>query len=111
MRITTLVSAAAIALATTIGSVSAANQFATLDGVTANPMSSGELDAVKGMHRHFLDASGGASGGAHVILGKFGNPKKTLDNGSPDGGLVIQGYNGLCRSPAIIIPTGGLSQC
>lgn len=53
MRVTTLVSAAAIALAATIGSVTAADQFATLDGVSAVPMSSGELAAVKGQHVHF----------------------------------------------------------
>lgn len=53
MRITTLISAAAIALAATFGAASAADQFTTLDGVAANPMSSGELDAVKGLHIHF----------------------------------------------------------
>ena len=115
MRITTLVSATAIALAATIGAVSAADQFATLDGVTANPMSSGDLDAVKGMHRHFFDAAGGL----HVILSPTGgHPPKTLDNDSPDnlanpGELVIQAYNGLCRAGPITITVGGsgLSQC
>lgn len=101
MRITTLVSAAAIALAATIGSVSAADQFATLDGVTANQMTSSELAAVKGMHIHFFDANGVI----HLIPAP-----RTLDNGSADGGLVIQAYNGLCVAGPISIPNVP-SQC
>jgi len=54
MRITALASVAAIALTATIGSLSAADQFATLNGVKAVPMSSGELSAVKGMDHHFF---------------------------------------------------------
>jgi hypothetical protein len=62
MRITTLASAAGILLAATIGSVSAADQFTTLNGVKqfgalngvkAVPMSPAELNAVKGMDHHF----------------------------------------------------------
>src|SRR5687768_10757279 len=52
MRVTMLATAVAIALAATIGSVSA-GQFTTLNGVKAVPMSSGELGAVKGMDHHF----------------------------------------------------------
>jgi len=53
MRMTMLASAAAIALAASIGSVSAEDQHATLSGIEAAPMSSGELDAIKGMDHHF----------------------------------------------------------
>ena len=52
MQITTLISAAAITLAATIGSVSAAEQFTTLGGISAVPMSSSELGAVRGTHKH-----------------------------------------------------------
>ena len=48
MRIKLFVSAAAIALAATIGSASAADQFSTLDGVPAASMSAGEMAAVRG---------------------------------------------------------------
>ena len=108
MRITTLVSAsvAAIVLAATMGSVSAADKIAKLDGVTAvsmatgesasaadkfatlkgvkaTPMASGELDAVKGLDIHFLDAHGG---GPHLLGREHVAP--TFDNDSPFGGLV-----------------------
>jgi len=54
MRITILASVASFALIATIGSVSAADQFTTLRGVKAVPMSSAELNAVKGMDHHFF---------------------------------------------------------
>jgi hypothetical protein len=54
MRIAMLATASAIALAFTVGSVSAADQFATLKGVKAIQMSAGELSAVKGMDHHFF---------------------------------------------------------
>ena len=53
MRIFTLVASATIVLAMSIGSASAADELATLDGVKATPMASSELDAIKGMHVHF----------------------------------------------------------
>jgi hypothetical protein len=40
-----------------VQSVSASGQFATLRGVTAVPMASRELDAVKGAHFHFATPS------------------------------------------------------
>ncbi len=46
MQIKSIVAGAAIALAATVGSASAADQFATLDGVTAEPMNAGEMDRV-----------------------------------------------------------------
>ena len=54
MRFAMLATASAIALAFTIGSVSAADQFTTLGGVKAVPMSAAELSAVKGMDHHFF---------------------------------------------------------
>ena len=48
MQIKSIVAGAAIALAATIGSASAADQLSTLDGVSAQPMSSAELDSVRG---------------------------------------------------------------
>ena len=53
MQIKLLVSAAAIALVAGLASASAAEQFTTLDGVTAVAMTSGELDAVVGSNKHF----------------------------------------------------------
>ncbi len=53
MDIKTLVSATAIVLAATIGSAFAADQFTTLDGVTAKQMTSGDLANVKGQFAHF----------------------------------------------------------
>jgi hypothetical protein len=55
MRITMLASAGAIVLFATFGSLSAADQkFSTLNGVKAVPMSSVELNAIKGMDHHFM---------------------------------------------------------
>ena len=90
MLIKSLVSAAAIALVATIGSASATEQFTTLEGVTAVPMSTSELDAVTGMAAHFLDGNGGF----HAILSA---PRKDLVGGVP----VIRGYRGLCVAKGI----------
>jgi hypothetical protein len=54
MRIAMLATASAIAFLLAIGSVSAADQFTTLNGVKAIQMSAGELSAVKGMDHHFF---------------------------------------------------------
>ena len=89
--------------------------FATLKGVKAAPMAPRELDAVKGLHVHFIEPGNG--------FGKFhlaGNPENKgvgtgnwYDNGSPDGGLVAPSYHGLCKAGPIGIPVmpGHLSQC
>ena len=127
MRFTTLVSASvvAIALAATMNTVSAAdksktdnvkavptasrtqpaatNQFSTLKGVKAAPMSSRELVAVKGRHVHFLDGNGGF----HLA----GNPEKQMNNwqnlGGSDGLPVAPSYHGLCVAQGV--GTGGIS--
>ena len=103
MRITMLVSASvvAIALAATIGSVSAADQFATLDGVTAVAMSSGELDAVTGLHVHFVPNPGHDT----VRIGQPPVGHRFHCEGAQDCSAV--GYNGLLKAElngAINIP-------
>ncbi len=57
-----ILATAAIALAATIGSASAGEQFTTLDGVTAVAMSSGELATVKGQHVHWTLSPPGIGG-------------------------------------------------
>jgi len=133
MRIVRLASAAitAIALAASIGTVSAAGQsakdegvkaspkavsksvpasgqFATLRGVKAVPMSSSELDAVKGLHIHFVtpsqnDQNFGVTG---LQLVNRNNLDNWVDLGN--GEIVGPGYHGLCgaalNSPKMFIP-------
>ena len=99
MRIITLAATAIIVLATT--SVYAADEFATLKGVTATPMASSELDAVKGLKLH------GFNPAENLIL--LGGPSiqtrlETYDNGNDLGELVHNGYHGLCRAGPISIP-------
>lgn len=124
MNITTLVSAsvAAIVLAATMGSVSAADKiakldsvtavstatgesasaadkFATLKGVTAVPMASRELDAVKGLHFHFRNP-----GGRHTVNiqrgtdGPTPNPDPSPVPDDPMSPIVGKGYRGLCTA-------------
>ncbi len=50
MHIKSIAAGAAIALAATVGSASAGDQFTTLGGVTAEPMNAGEMAAVTGEH-------------------------------------------------------------
>ncbi len=60
MHIKSIVAGVAIALAATIGLASAAEQFATLERVTAEPMKSDEMAAVTGEHI-IIFRPGGAS--------------------------------------------------
>ena len=48
MHIKSILTAAAIALAATVGSASAAEQFTTLDGIAVAAMNAMELDSVRG---------------------------------------------------------------
>ena len=50
MHIKTIVAGAAIALAATIGSASAAEQFSTLKGIPAVAMAPAEADAIRGLN-------------------------------------------------------------
>ncbi|MEE8334181.1 MAG: hypothetical protein V3R85_10060, partial [Alphaproteobacteria bacterium] len=107
MRITTLLSATAIALAATVGTVSAADQFATIDSVTATPMSSSELAAVAGQHVHFKIITtqgevepGVADADGHPLRGDFfriGDPNKCTGRGCDD----APGIAGLLHADAI----------
>ena len=48
MHIKSIVAGAAIALASTVGAASAADQFPTLVGIMAQPMNAAEMDQVRG---------------------------------------------------------------
>jgi len=89
-----------------------ADELATLEGVKATPMTSGELDEVKGMHVHFLDAHGGFHLAGNPENNGIGTGNWYL-NGSPDGAPVAPSYHGLCVAGPIVIPVmpGGASQC
>ena len=50
MQIKSILAGAAIALAASVGSAYAADQFATLDGVQAQPMNTAEMDGVRGQN-------------------------------------------------------------
>jgi hypothetical protein len=81
-------------------------KFAALKGVTAAPMSSTELKAVKGQHVHFITIKNGKLHLAGDI--------KTENNwsnewGGTDGQPVAPSYKGLCvahGNGSIFIPTG-----
>jgi hypothetical protein len=94
------------------GATPATVRFGTLAGVTAIPMKSNELDAVKGLHVHFLDAGNGALHLAGDI--KTENNWKNL--GGSDGLPVAPSYHGLCVAigvggPAGITIPGSIVEC
>jgi hypothetical protein len=132
MRIATLVSIAALALILVVGPTGAAAQspttapttsqiqpdsrLATLGALEAVPMAAAELDAVKGLHVHFLDPG---KGKLH-LAGDIKHENNWYNNGSPEseinGELVAPSYHGLCVAPPIVIPAFGpggptLPQC
>jgi hypothetical protein len=92
-----------------------ASTFATLKSVSAAPMSSSELQAVKGLHVHFLDAGG--TGIVH-LAGDVKTENNWENLGGSDGMPVAPSYKGLCvaagysgpSAGAIAIP-GGQFQC
>ena len=115
MKVTVCLSAAAIVMMASAGSVNAADDFVTLKGVAATPMASAELGAVKGLHVHFLNRNGGSPNGGPHLAGRL-DEKNWYLNGSPDGDLVAPSYHGLCVAAGtpsgISIPTGpNPSQC
>jgi hypothetical protein len=93
-----ILATAAIALAATIGSASAGEQFTTLEGVTAVAMSSSELHGVTGSSRHFTITANGDlvipnasdSAGPHAVSTLF------LVDFTHSSNPVAKGYNGLC---------------
>jgi hypothetical protein len=93
MRFAMLASASVMAFAFAIGSVSAADQFATLKGVKAVPMSAVELSAVKGMDHHFfilVDADHPLAGTA-TINGVTGVPVLDPNNSTNASPLATAG--------------------
>ena len=77
-------------------STMAAVQFATLAGVKAVPMASKELDAVKGLHVHFLDGNGGFH-----LAGDVKHFNNWENIGGNDGQPVAPSYNGLCVAQGV----------
>jgi hypothetical protein len=70
MQIKTIVTAAAIALAATIGSASAADQFSAIEGIPAEFMSAGDMDAVVGGAVYLItDTNPGFSDADALALG------------------------------------------
>ena len=116
MRIAMLATAGAIAFVCMTGSVSAADQFSTLKGVKAIPMSAGELSAVKGMDHHFTvtnpktgevtehetdqhqEEIGPGTKGKNFVLIAF--PPNADGDGNPanDTKLVAPSYHGLMKA-------------
>jgi hypothetical protein len=80
--------------------------FATLKGVKAAPMASKELDAVKGLHVHFLDAGNGS---LH-LAGDVKTENNWENLGGSDGQPVAPSYHGLCIAAGLSGPgAGGIS--
>ncbi len=95
-----ILATAAIALAATIGSASAGEQFTTLEGVTAVAMSSSELHGVTGSARHFEVTANGdlVIPNASDSAGPHAGPSPTffLVDFTHSSVPVAKGYNGLC---------------
>jgi hypothetical protein len=72
-----------------------ATQFATLKGVKAVPMAAKELDAVKGMHVHFLNPGNNTQYGEEGLhlagIHNFDNWSNLYGDG-----FVAPSYHGLC---------------
>ena len=83
MHIKSILSAAAIALAATIGSASAADQFSTLDGIAAQAMTPQEMGVVIGTGiltvTPVRNASANGKGKASVAK-TVGHGKTTIPN-------------------------------
>lgn len=80
--------------------------FATLKGVKAAPMSSSELDAVKGLHVHFITVKNGK---LHLAGDVKTHNNWSNEWGGTDGQPVAPSYHGLCvahGNGSIFIPTG-----
>lgn len=93
----------------------AVQDFAVLERVQAAPMTSSELDAVKGLHVHFftpsknvVDTPFGPLEGIHLA-----GDIKTENNwsnewGGSDGVAVAPSYKGLCVATGLSGPGGGI---
>lgn len=99
---------AASATAQTTSNASTPARFATLARVKAVPMSSSELDAVKGQHIHFVTPSQNTQNfgvtGLHLVNRNNTSNWEDLYGDGPVG----PGYHGLCQaalnSPKMFIP-------
>ena len=81
MSIKTIVSGVAVALALSAGSAFAAEQFATLEGVTVEPMNAVELDTVRGMNLNLTNILG--PGGVTAVVDE-------ATAGAPAGGPLFE---------------------
>ena len=91
MQIKLFVLSTAIALAATIGSASAGDEFTTLDGIAVTPMSAMELDSIRGAFNGF---------GAIVV-----------DVEAGDVTLFTIDPTGLAPPPLVIICPSGSNSC
>ena len=89
MRTTSIPIAAAISLVAGLGSASAAEQFSTLNGVTAIPMSSSDLDAVVGGQQHVL-----INGTVRLVSFVAAGFSDTTDQVHPAATAAGQGFDG-----------------
>ena len=92
----------------------AAPSLATLKSVKAVPMTATELQSVKGLHVHFLDAGGGK---LH-LAGDVKTQNNWENLGGSDGVAVAPSYHGLCiaagisgAAPGSIAIPGGMVEC
>ncbi len=92
MQIKSIVAGAAIALAASVGSASAADQYSTLEGIAAQAMTPQEMGAVVGAHQlevtppaniHAFGKAGGAAGGV------VSPPRSPSGGGRPGGEVTI----------------------
>ena len=89
MLIKSLVTGAALALAVSVGSASAAEQFSVLDGIRADTMNASQMAAVVGSHAQVIFSSGnspntrgGIPNSPHVIIiSDFPNVPPTIIRG------------------------------
>jgi hypothetical protein len=91
MQIKLLASVAAIALVAGLASASAAEKFATLDGISADVMSIAEMDAAKGqasMRVVTTDGPGVGTGsvdGSHDVINTYKTRNNNVDGTSSSG--------------------------
>ena len=101
MQIKSILAGAAIALAASVGSASAAEQFATLDGVSAAEMTPQEMGVVVGASAELsidgIPASGRVSGGPIV-----GDVSIAVGDASFDG--IDAANNAISAAPAVSKP-------
>jgi hypothetical protein len=83
----------------------ATSQFATLRGMKAVPMASSELDAVKGMHVHFVNNGNNnqydIAPGVHLAGDLKTHNNWSNEWGGSDGVAVAPSYHGLCKAAGV----------